>query len=134
MKTLRRAEKALLGFMGLTTAAFGSAYMIFPLQWAEKSGLSPLHSAAMGELRGYYAGLQIGMGVLFFLGLRSRAWADAALRAAAVLFAGNGLGRIIGVLSAWSIDAYNASGIAFELFFSVSAFVLLRRKHEVEVL
>lgn len=126
MTTRERLEKTFLGFMGITTAGFGSAYMLFPVYWAEKSGLAPIHSAAMGELRGYYAGLQIAMGILFFLGLRSRAWADAGLRAAAVLFAGNGLGRIIGLAGAGTIDTYNVSGIIFELFFSLSAITFIR--------
>ena len=50
----------------------------------------------------------------------------AALLAAAILFAGNGLGRLIGVLLASSMDSYNASALGFELVFAAAASTLLR--------
>ncbi len=127
-----RAARVLLLAMGITTLGFGCAYMAQPLYWAGESGLAITRPAALGELRGYYAGLQIAMGVLFLAGLRSRVWADAGLRAAAVLFAGNGLGRILGCMSAGTIDSYNWSGIGFELVFSGGAIWVLRQRQALE--
>lgn len=124
-----KPERALLAFMGLTTLGFGAAYMAVPLHWAAESSLAIVRPVALGELRGYYAGLQMAMGALFFSGLRSPAWATTGLRAASVLFAGNGIGRIIGCLTAGTIDSYNLSGVVFEIGFSATAIWLLRQRH-----
>lgn len=119
-------EKVLLAVMGLTTFGFGCTYLIAPQAMAAQSGLAITRAAAEAELRGYYGGLQVGMGVLFFAGLRWPAVANAGLWAAAILFAGNGLGRVLGIALARAVDSFNASGVAFEFLFSGCAIALLR--------
>jgi hypothetical protein len=133
MKGPARA-RILLAFMGATTAIMGALYLLFPEPLAAMSGLTIARPAAVAEIRGYYGGLQLGMGTLFFAGLRNQRIAPAALLAAAVLFAGNGLGRALGVVLAGTIDAYNASGILFEFGFSLASLAALRspgRPHEL---
>lgn len=122
----RWSARLLLGFMGLTTFGMGCSYLIAPEHQAALGGIAATRPEALAELRGYYGGLQVGMGVLFFLGLGSEAFALAGLRAAAVLFAGNGLGRLLGVVLAGRIDAFNASAIVFELGFSLGSLLILR--------
>jgi len=120
--------RALLAVMGLTTFGFGGAYLVAPQRMAALGGIAITRAAAEAELRGYYGGLQVGMGVLFFLGLRFPAVARAGLTAAAILFAGNGLGRLLGIALAGAVDSFNASGVLFELGFSVAAALLLRKQ------
>ncbi len=128
MPTTTTREKVLLTVMGLTTLGFGSIYFALPLRMAAESGLTITRAAAAAELRGYYGGLQVGMGVLFLSGLRWPAIAQAGLWAAAILFAGNGLGRLFGIALAGAVDAFNVSGVVFELGFSAAAILLLRAR------
>jgi hypothetical protein len=99
---------------------------------AALGGLAITRAAAEAELRGYYGGLQVGMGVLFFSGLVRPNMAKIGLFAAAILFAGNGLGRILGIALAGAVDSFNASGVAFELTFSLVATLLLVRDARLE--
>jgi hypothetical protein len=113
--------------MGLTTLGFGCAYLVAPEPMARLGGLAVTRPEAVAELRGYYGGLQVGMGVLFFLGLARPRFADAGLRAAAVLFAGNAAGRLLGVALAGGVDAFNLAGAVFELAFSAGSVWMLHR-------
>ena len=128
MLTTTTRERVLLTVMGLTTLVFGAIYLVAPHQMAAESGLAVTRPAAEAELRGYYGGLQVGMGVLFLNGLRSPEIAHAGLWSAAILFAGNGLGRLLGIALAGAVDAFNVSGVVFELGFAVSAALLLRAR------
>lgn len=121
-----RGAVPLLACMAATTAIMGTLYLLFPEPLAAMSGLAILRPAATAEIRGYYGGLQLGMAALFLAGLLAPRLAPTALLAAAILFAGNGLGRALGVALAGSIDAYNASGIAFEGAFSLASLAVLR--------
>ena len=116
----------LLALMGITTFGFGCAYLVAPQTMAALGGLAITRPAAEAELRGYYGGLQIGMGVLFFSGLFRASMARVGLWAAAILFAGNGLGRLFGIALAGAVDSFNASGVLFEFGFAAVAAFLLR--------
>jgi hypothetical protein len=118
--------RALLAVMGATTLIMGTLYLIAPQQLAASSGLAITRPAAEAELRGYYGGLQLGMGVLFFAGVIWPHHMRAGLTAAAILFAGNGLGRLLGVVLAGTIDSFNAAGVVFEFAFSLGAIAILR--------
>lgn len=113
--------------MSLTTLASGTAYLVAPAFMAAQSGLGMIRPEAIAEIRGYYAGLQIGMGVLFALGLRNSRWASIGLGAAAVLFLGNGIGRLLGIALARTAGFYNLSGLAFEFAFGLLAARQIRR-------
>ncbi len=69
---------------------------------------------------------QVGMGILFFSGLFRPAMARVGLSAAAILFAANGLGRLLGIVLAGAVDSFNASGVLFEFGFAGAAYYLLR--------
>lgn len=118
--------RALLAVMGATTLIMGTLYLIAPQQLAASSGLAITRPVAEAELRGYYGGLQFGMGVLFFAGVIRPQHMRAGLTAAAILFAGNGLGRLLGVVLAGAIDSFNAAGLVFEFGFSLGALAILR--------
>jgi hypothetical protein len=112
--------------MGVTTLVMGSLYLIAPLELAELSGLAITRPAAEAELRGYYGGLQLGMGVLFFAGVFMPRHMRAGLTAAAILFAGNGIGRALGIVLAGAVDSFNVGGVVFEFGFSAAAIAILR--------
>jgi hypothetical protein len=116
--------------MSLTTLGFGTTYLLTPESMAALSGLAITRPEATAELRGYYGGLQIGMGVLFALGLRSPSWSRIGLGAAAVLFLANGLGRVLGIALVGQVDSFNLGGVVFELTFGVLALALLRSRQE----
>lgn len=120
------AARVLLAIMGATTLIMGCLYLVAPQELAAVSGLAITRPAAEAELRGYYGGLQLGMGVLFFTGVFAPRHMQAGLTAAAVLFTGNGLGRVLGITLVGAIDAFNASGVAFEFAFAGAAIALLR--------
>jgi hypothetical protein len=121
-------EKLLLTVMSLTTLGFGTAYVLAPEAMAALSGLAVTRPEATAELRGYYGGLQIGMGVLFALGLRFPSWSHVGLCTAAVLFLANGLGRVLGIVLAGQVDTFNLGGVTFEFTFGVLALILLRSR------
>jgi hypothetical protein len=125
-RSARLGEKILLAFMGLTTFGFGSTYIVAPQTMAALGGLAITRQAAEAELRGYYGGLQIGMGILFFSGLVKPSMVRVGLAAAAILFAGNGLGRLLGIAMAGAVDSFNVSGVVFEIGFSAAAAYFLR--------
>jgi hypothetical protein len=118
--------RALLAVMGATTLIMGTLYLIAPQELAASSGLAITRPVAEAELRGYYGGLQLGMGVLFFAGVIWPRHMRAGLTAAAILFAGNGLGRLLGVVLVGAIDSFNTFGLVFELAFSLGAIAILR--------
>jgi hypothetical protein len=124
--TRLRPARALLAVMGATTLIMGTLYLIAPQQLAASSGLAITRPVAEAELRGYYGGLQIGMGVLFFAGVIWPRHMRAGLTAAAILFAGNGLGRLLGVVLVGAIDSFNIGGLVFEFAFSLAAIAILR--------
>lgn len=121
-----RGARALLALMGITTFGFGSAYLVVPRTMAALGGIAITRPAAEAELRGYYGGLQVGMGLLFFSGLLRPAMARVGLSAAAILFAANGVGRLLGIALAGAVDSFNVSGVLFELGFAGTAAFLLR--------
>ena len=123
-----RVDKLLLGVMSLTTLAFGTAYLVAPEFMAAQSGLAVTRPEAVAEFRGYYGGLQIAMGVLFARGLRDSRWAFMGLNAAALLFIGNGLGRLVGIALAWKVDSYNLIASVFEFAFSLLAIRQIRHQ------
>lgn len=121
-----RGARVLLALMGITTFGFGSAYLVVPKTMAALGGIAITRPAAEAELRGYYGGLQIGMGILFFSGLVRPSMARVGLWAAAILFAANGLGRLLGIALAGAVDSFNASGVLFEFGFAGAAALVLR--------
>lgn len=123
---MKGRARLLLTVMGATTAIMGALYLLFPEPLAAMSGLALARPAAVAEIRGYYGGLQLGMGALFFAGASMPRVAPASLLAAALLFAGNGLGRALGAVLAGTLDAYNASGLLFEFGFSLASLAALR--------
>jgi hypothetical protein len=125
-----RGEKILLAVMSLTTLGFGTMYLLTPQSMAALSGLAITRPEATAELRGYYGGLQIGMGVLFALALRFPSWSGTGLGAAAVLFLANGLGRVLGLVLVGQVDSFNLSGVVFEFTFGVLALILVRSRHQ----
>lgn len=112
--------------MGITTFGFGSAYLVVPHTMAALGGIAITRPAAEAELRGYYGGLQVGMGILFFSGLVRPEMARVGLWAATILFAANGIGRLFGIALAGAVDSFNASGVLFEIGFAAAAAYLLR--------
>ena len=126
-------EKVLLAVMSLTTLGFGTAYLLTPEAMAALSGLAVTRPEATAELRGYYGGLQIGMGVLFALGLRFPSWSHIGLGAATVLFLANGLGRVLGIVLVGQVDSFNLGGVVFEFTFGVLALTLLRSRQQLLV-
>jgi hypothetical protein len=125
-----RGEKVLLAVMSLTTLGFGTMYLLSPQEMAALSGLAATRPEATAELRGYYGGLQIGMGVLFALGLRFPSWSPIGLGAAAALFLANGLGRVLGIVLVGQVDTFNLGGVVFEFTFGVLALTLLRSRYQ----
>lgn len=127
-----RGARALLALMGITTFGFGSAYLVVPRTMAALGGIAITRPAAEAELRGYYGGLQVGMGILFFSGLFRPELARVGLWAAAILFAANGLGRSFGIALAGAVDSFNASGVLFEFGFAAAAAYLLRASPQTQ--
>jgi hypothetical protein len=125
-----RGEKILLAVMSLTTLGFGTAYLLTPETMAALGGLAITRPEATAELRGYYGGLQFGMGVLFALGLRFPSWSGIGLGAAAVLFLANGLGRVLGIVLVGQVDSFNLGGVVFEFAFGVLALTFLRWRQQ----
>ncbi len=97
MQTIAKIYLAsvLLVFWGFTVGFFG-----WPRQLGERLGIHLASTAAVADFRAMYGGMCLGVGILFWLGIRRPSWRVPAVLLSITTAAGLLLGRLI----TWGID------------------------------
>ncbi len=99
---------------GLLWLPYGVYCFFVPTMLNLAAGLSFAGPTGATEVRAMYGGLQIGIGLLCFLGVARDDWRQTALRALLVLVSGLFLTRVAGLAIDGSLSAYTTSALVFE--------------------
>jgi hypothetical protein len=86
-----------LAVTALAYLGFGIGFLIKP-ELLETIGITLGSTAARVEIRGFYGGLELGVGVFFALAVTRPAWYEVALVAQSASLGGLVLGRLVGCL------------------------------------
>jgi hypothetical protein len=78
---------------------FGVAFLVAPAPMAELVHLSVEHPVARTEVRAFYGGLEMGLGVFLLLCLVRRGAARLGALALALLAGGTAVGRVFGIIA-----------------------------------
>lgn len=113
--------------IGLMTGLFGVFSLLDPARLAELIQMSPLASGALTEIRAFYGGLEIGLG-LFWIGSAFRpAFYRAALWSAVWVWVAVALARVLGLVLDESFNQTMAVILAAEVFSAALAFIAVKR-------
>ncbi len=85
-----------LGLSALAFAAFGMWFLVSPTTLV-RIGVMLLHANAVAEIRAFYGGLELALGVFFLLALRRPAWFVPALMVQALTLGGVAATRLYGI-------------------------------------
>ena len=119
--------RILLALQALALVGLGLAYFIRPHEMANLSGMLLMAPAAITDVRAYYGGLQIGLGVFLLLAMSRLELARAALMLLVLVYAGLALGRIGGLwLDGGTQQTFNLYALLIELVSAGLAFGALR--------
>ncbi|MET1078638.1 MAG: DUF4345 domain-containing protein [Pseudomonas sp.] len=116
-----------LAVQALALVGLGLAYFIQPEEMANLSGMLLMAPAAITDVRAYYGGLQIGLGVFLLLAISRADLTRAALTLLVLVYAGLALGRIGGLwLDGTTQQSFNLYALLIELVSAGLAFWALR--------
>ena len=125
------AIRIVLGLAAVLFLPYGLLCLLQPAT-LEGGGLVPTSPTGTTELRAMYGGLQAALGAWAAYGAWRPAAARPVLLALAVVCAGLGSARLLGVLLDGDVTAYTAGALAFELVAAGVATALLRGSREPE--
>jgi hypothetical protein len=90
--------------------------------------LVPATPLGVVEVRGFYGGQLVGLGVFVLLGVRRPAFAVPALFLVAASLGGTGLGRVVGIAASGETPPILLGALAIELGAAACALVLWKRE------
>jgi hypothetical protein len=123
-----RATQIFLCFQALALIGLGLAYFIRPHEMTNLSGMLLMAQAAITDVRAYYGGLQMGLGVFLLLACRQPELSRAALLLLVLIYSALALARIGGLwLDGGFEQTFNLTALLIELVSAALAFWLLRR-------
>lgn len=124
-----RATPIFLLFQALALIGLGLAYAIEPQAMANLSGMLLLAQAAVTDVRAYYGGLQIGLGVFLLLACRQLDLQRGALLLLLLVYSALALVRLAGLwVDGGAQQTFNLSALLIELPSAALAGWLLRRQ------
>ncbi|MBC9252303.1 hypothetical protein A9179_18690 [Pseudomonas alcaligenes] len=119
--------RILLAAQALILAGFGLAYFIQPHQLANLSGMLLMETAAITDVRAYYGGLQLGLGLWLLLALLRAELQRPALMLLVLLYASLFAARLGGLwLDGGAQQTFNLYAMLFEGVSAGLAFQALR--------
>lgn len=119
--------RILLTVQGVALMGFGLAYFIKPQEMANLTGMLLMAPAAVTDVRAYYGGLQLGLGVFMLLALARLDLLRPALSLLVLIYAAVALGRLSGLwLDGGEQQTFNLYAMIFEILSSILAFLALR--------
>jgi hypothetical protein len=114
--------------VGACSLALGLAYVIRPVEMAALTEFTLSSPMAIIEIRAFYGGQLVGLGLAILLGLWDRRFVIPGLLFAAVPLAGVAAGRLYGVVAAGTFPPVAAGFFALEVATAGIGWVLLRRE------
>ena len=118
--------KVVLWLLGLGFLGLGSWALVAPHSFSELVQFSLNSSLAVTELRAFYGGLELGLGIFFILGALRPDLTKAALTAGAIAMSAVALGRLFGVLVDDSTSTLMFSVLGIEIVSAAACIWALR--------
>lgn len=116
-----------LGLCGLAFVLIGANTFVDPLRAVAPLELQAFTVSALNEVRATYGGMQVGIGLFLWAGVRSAALTRPALLAQALVVGGLAAGRLIGIgLQGWP-SGFVQGLLVLESVIAVVSVVLYRR-------
>jgi hypothetical protein len=120
--------RVVLIIQALALIGLGLAYFVRPMEMTNLSGMLLMAPAAITDVRAYYGGLQIGLGVYLLMALSRVDQARAALTLLVLLYSALALARIGGLwLDGGAQQTFNLSALLIEAVSVGLCFVALRK-------
>ena len=114
--------------VGGCSLALGLAYVIWPVEMAALTEFTLPSPLAIIEIRAFYGGQLVGVGLAILFGLWNRRFVIPALLFAVVPLAGVAAGRLYGVIAAGTLPPVAAGFLVLELATAGIGGVLVRRE------
>ena len=125
---MRVLELVVLWLSGLSLLGFGVAFLVAPLETMASAGITLTGALEATELRAFYGGLEVALGVLVVACVLSPARRRDGLVLTLAIFAGIGLARLSGMLLSGADTGFLRFALSTELGFALlAAFCLWRR-------
>ncbi len=109
-----------LGFLG-----FGLWLVVDPAGGLATVDIAATSPAGLIELRGFYGGLELGLGVFFLMCAARAPWRRAGLWLVALGNGGIGLTRVVGIATTGVFTPFFGYALVWELGFAVLAAICL---------
>lgn len=115
----------------LLLLGLGVLYFVRPEEMSNLSGMLLMAPAAITDVRAYYGGLQMGLGVFLLLAVRQGELQRAALTLLVLLYSALALARIGGLwLEGGLQQTFNLAAMLFEGVSAALGYWLLRQSQE----
>lgn len=119
---LLRIQSALILVAGLMFTGFGVFFLASPETLAEMVGMGFLSSDAVAEIRAFYGGLELGIG-MYLLWITTVARVEvlrrAGILAIVLMFGGSAMGRFSHWLTTGQLGAVQTALLVFELGYAL---------------
>lgn len=120
--------RVLLWLAGLCYLGFGIAFLVDPLGTLGATGIELQGALAATELRAFYGGLEVALGLLLVASARQPAWHGAGLWLNTASYGGIGLARLLGIVLAGGGTPFLWFALSTELGFAALGALLLWRR------
>lgn len=120
-------ERLFLLAVGTFSVLAGIAYLVAPVELAAATQTTLESSTAVIEVRGFYGGQMIGLGIFMLLGLQRAEFTRPALVLAAASLGGTGAGRVVGMVADGVAPGIMLALLGVELGCAAVALWLARR-------
>jgi hypothetical protein len=127
--------RVLLWVAGVMFLGFGFGYLFAPASLAEPAGFSLLAPSALADVRATYGGFALGLAAFLIWSARVPQRMPAGLLALALIEAGVGLCRALGVLIEGAMNRFHITAFLIEIGLAVlalGAFVRLHKSVDLE--
>ncbi len=118
--------KIFISFIALVLVGFGVGSLLWTEALTGAAGISAVNPTGVSELRAFYGGLEIGLGVSLAAAVAGRWSIKTALMLVAVIFGCVGLVRIVSAISLGDTSTWTLVGAGFEVFACAIACLLMR--------
>lgn len=117
---------------GLSSVGIGVAYLVAPTALAALTDLHAQSPLAVVEVRGFYGGQLVGLGVLILLGASRSAFVAPALLLIAASLGGTAFGRVVGLVVSGTLPPIMLGLLGAELLATAAALILWSRGRRLD--
>jgi hypothetical protein len=112
---MNHLPRIVLWLSALSLLGFGTAFLFFPLGTLALTGIELEGALAATEIRAFYGGLELGVGLaVLWCALRQARWKDG-LALTALAFGGIGLARLFGMIVEPALSFFLVFALVVEL-------------------